>query len=880
MAEIFEFYVNDNRSITFKLSEPIMLEDNGVSDWRFHIPNVVNGLDATGWQWWLVYVNAKNEKYTIPLTLEYDYDRPDAYSIATYTVDYGMSCKVGNVRFSLEAIDADTGGTILHEWHTKTYSTNVVDTLQGNQVEYAETESDLISALLIEVRNRTNQLIGGATPTPVSAVSEMLDTDKLYLLTTDGEWYYYNGSEWVSGGVYGAGVVDVIPTQGSTNAVSSGGVYDAVADVRNALDDSVDSIQSGVEHSTEYHPVMMSKGRINIGSSTTNLTPVDVDGYEYAIVPCSQGDMFVINAQTESGIRAHGFVASGGTTIATTGASNMVDIVVVTPSGADYLVINNRIEGKVSYIGHKASGYVDACEKELNYPIKMHQFIDSSGKYQYKNTSLATIPFNNFYSSDSPYRYAIVPCAEGDVFTINATGAKYSRAYAFAGIDGTNLGMADAYAELTDYVVNAPANTAFLIINDSSGRTSYKGALGDCPVNRGMLSAVENTISRHGTAITGLQSDVSDIDEALYNTPITINTSGWIYTGFDDLTTAVNLTKIYSSENWKHAIVDCAEGDIFLLNVEGGGNPRAYAFLDNEDKIVDRSAADTTLKSTIITAPQNAVKLVINDRSGKTSYYGEKSITYRVEDLENAGATPAKLVGKKMVNFGDSIFGRGQGSDGISGRLAYKTGATVYNAGLSGSTYSLRTSAGYDPFALCSLADAIVAGDFSAQEAALEEESKPAQAEAVIDLLSDLDFSEIDYVTLALGTNDMGSSVQIDNENNRKDKSTACGALRHSIETLLEEYPNLIIIILSTIYRARLNDGVYTDREPNLNGDTLQDFNAAFKGVAEEYHLKFIDNFNVGFNKYTVSYYYANNDPTHPGVKGFEVLAENISAHL
>ena len=228
MAEIFDFYINDNRSITFKLSEPIMLEDNGVSDWRFHIPNTVNGLDATGWQWWLVYVNAKNEKYTIPLTLEYDYDRPDAYSIATYTVDYGMSCKVGNVKFSIEAIDADTGGTILHEWHTKTYTTNVVDTLQGNQVEYAETESDIISALLIEVRNRVNQLVGGATPTPVSSVSEMLDTDKLYLLTTDGEWYYYNGTTWVSGGVYGAGVTDAVPTQGSAHAVSSGGVYDAL----------------------------------------------------------------------------------------------------------------------------------------------------------------------------------------------------------------------------------------------------------------------------------------------------------------------------------------------------------------------------------------------------------------------------------------------------------------------------------------------------------------------------------------------------------------------------------------------------------------------------------------------------------------------------
>lgn len=60
----------------------------------------------------------------------------------------------------------------------------------------------------------------------------------------------------------------------------------------------------------------------------------------------------------------------------------------------------------------------------------------------------------------------------------------------------------------------------------------------------------------------------------------------------------------------------------------------------------------------------------------------------------------------------------------------------------------------------------------------------------------------------------------------------------------------------------------------------LQDLNTALGGVADEYHLKFIDNFNVGFNKWTCPQYYASNDGTHPDIAGFEVLAENISAHL
>lgn len=40
--------------------------------------------------------------------------------------------------------------------------------------------------------------------TKVENVSEMTDTSKVYVLTTDGKWYYYNGTQWVAGGVYQA----------------------------------------------------------------------------------------------------------------------------------------------------------------------------------------------------------------------------------------------------------------------------------------------------------------------------------------------------------------------------------------------------------------------------------------------------------------------------------------------------------------------------------------------------------------------------------------------------------------------------------------------------------------------------------------------------
>ena len=179
MAEIFNFYVQDNRSIQFpksNLLEPIMQEDYKVATWRFRIPKVLNSIDMSGWAWWFVYTNAKNEKFSELLTLVDDIDEPDSFCTADFFIDYGISYNPGSFSFSLEAINADSGGEILNEWHTKTYKHKVDKTLQGNHAEFAETESDIISALIIEVQNKVSQLVGGATPEPVSLIADMTDT--------------------------------------------------------------------------------------------------------------------------------------------------------------------------------------------------------------------------------------------------------------------------------------------------------------------------------------------------------------------------------------------------------------------------------------------------------------------------------------------------------------------------------------------------------------------------------------------------------------------------------------------------------------------------------------------------------------------------------
>lgn len=76
---------------------------------------------------------------------------------------------------------------------------------------------DDITDRIDSLENRISGITGGV-PTVVSSTSEMTDTDKIYILSTDGKWYYHNGSSWVSGGVYGAVSTDTTLTQSGVPA--------------------------------------------------------------------------------------------------------------------------------------------------------------------------------------------------------------------------------------------------------------------------------------------------------------------------------------------------------------------------------------------------------------------------------------------------------------------------------------------------------------------------------------------------------------------------------------------------------------------------------------------------------------------------------------
>lgn len=135
----------------------------------------------------------------------------------------------------------------------------------------------------------------------------------------------------------------------------------------------------------------------------------------------------------------------------------------------------------------------------------------------YVNLTANPIDVTDIISNQS-WMYAVISCAVGDQFIINAYGGNAPRAYAFVDNNGTALALAKSQARITDTVLTAPKNTAYLVINNQNGSTSkdyvsYKGA------------PVADVIAPVKTDVNILKDEMLDIYD---KTVIAISSTGYV----------------------------------------------------------------------------------------------------------------------------------------------------------------------------------------------------------------------------------------------------------------------------------------------------------------------------------------------------------------
>ena len=285
---------------------------------------------------------------------------------------------------------------------------------------------------------------------------------------------------------------------------------------------------------------------------------------------------------------------------------------------------------------------------------------------------------------------------------------------------------------------------------------------------------------------------------------------------------------------------------------------------DNIIKIYDRNVGAVLKGKEYDDIPQNTYCIYVNGEQLKAQV-----------EIKEQRSIASFEGGKTGVFFGDSIT---QGNNvyianNITPIQDYPSivkeilDCTAYNGGLGGSTYASGRSIDFN-----NVCDCVVSGDFSTVIDGISQYGLNQSAILQYNAISELDFNNVDFVSIALGTNDwnFGTSAE-----------TIKTAMRYCISTLLTAYPHLKIYVFTPIYRFNLN-GSGEDSDTYVNttsGLKLHDVCDAIIETAKEFNVPCKDMYyGCNINKYNKKLYMG--DDTHPNANGYALMGEKIAKFI
>lgn len=332
------------------------------------------------------------------------------------------------------AIDNQSDGT------KKVQFTNLLDdTLsQENKIAPANVVGDEIATIRAAV----------GSPLKASTVAQMTDTNKIYVYVgsetgyTNGNWYYWNGSAWTSGGVYNSVAVVTDPT-----LTLSGVPADAKAtgdEVTNLKSDLSGVTLKMVEHKSNNllkSDSDYTQGKVepngNVGTAQTLGYTRKIDVSEGDIVRMyykaggswGQQSMRYVCAYDADG---NAVSASGGEYITDYTVPSGIVAVIVTFYFANtqfMLTINYEATAYEAYfIPYYTAQYDFIADVLPTYevptePVKGYNLlkIAQTGVGSYYGSSVGS-PIN--HGSSSTYKYAIMPVKQNTVYAFNL-GARF-----------------------------------------------------------------------------------------------------------------------------------------------------------------------------------------------------------------------------------------------------------------------------------------------------------------------------------------------------------------------------------------------------------------------------------------------------------------------
>ena len=309
---------------------------------------------------------------------------------------------------------------------------------------------------------------------------------------------------------------------------------------------------------------------------------------------------------------------------------------------------------------------------------------------------------------------------------------------------------------------------------------------------------------------------------------------------------------------------------------------RAFVVGNNFSNYAAKSTSNTTALRFYQTGASENIVLMGWRKSDTTDQYCNEDNVFQGFGSDNLIVAPLK--GKKLSILGDSI----------SAFTGHTAGYTPYYTG---------SNSGVDRYTqmwwqvLCDktgMVPLVINAESGSAVTQLEEQYHIAK----IPMSSDERTAGLnsgatnpDVIIIAGGVNDYTYAMSAQSEpldwdghsaptiSNSFTEAYAC-----MIKKLQTNYPNAIIIALSTWFTMRGTDNGYTlTHGVNSHTYTQQDYNNKIKAVCEQMHIPYIDVSNIGFNRNNFYPTYAEDSstvPTHPNAKGQKVMGEAIARKM
>lgn len=214
----------------------------------------------------------------------------------------------------------------------------------------------------------------------------------------------------------------------------------------------------------------------------------------------------------------------------------------------------------------------NACEE-----ITGCEILEITAKKKYIDLSGSSVTMSDgvpqITGDSSSWNLTLVQCSAGDVFTISGTGGVSTRLWGFVSSDGTILEKANASVTETELVKTAPTSSAWLIIHDNTGKTSYSGELTKIKLDA-LQSDISDSINRIITISANLINPSEKVVGYLIDGGSVVTDNGYSTTGFIKIKTGKYVKKMAtgSDENLgasAKAIFAYDKNKTFLYQING-----------------------------------------------------------------------------------------------------------------------------------------------------------------------------------------------------------------------------------------------------------------------------------------------------------------------